>query len=320
MPKSKLSCALYYAKRGWPVLPLFEIKDGCCTCAAGKECGRRSGKHPRTKNGVHGATTDTNQIRAWWGKWPNANIGVRTGRVSGIIVFDADPRNGADETSKVLRKELGSLPRSPKASSGGGGRHYVFQYPGFEVRSDNQGKLLGPGLDVLSDGHHFVAPESNHLSGNTYRWVNGRSPDDIPPAALPEMWLERLRRRPSPQVRKVRGAGATDVLEGQRNNHLTSFAGRLWRGGISHDVLLAALLAENEKGCKPPLGRSEVERIANSIARYPMPKRLDQDEDLAEQVLQLVLDKHFSGGAHLMFYGDGQFWRFDGRKWARGFK
>jgi putative DNA primase/helicase len=314
MPKSKLSCALYYAKRGWPVIPLFEIADGCCTCSAGKECGRSSGKHPRTQHGLNDATTDPDQIRAWWGKWPNANVGVRTGRISGILVIDADPRNGANETSKVVRKELGPLPRSPKASSGGGGRHYVFQYPGFEVRSDNQGKLLGPGLDVLSDGHHFVAPESNHLSGNTYRWVKGHSPDDIPPAALPETWLECLRRRPSPPVRKVRGDGATDVLEGQRNTHLTRLAGRLWRGGISVDGLLAALLAENERRCKPSLDQSEVERIANSIAKYPTPKALDGEADLAEQVLQLVLEQHFPGG-HLMYYGDGQFWRFDGRKW-----
>jgi hypothetical protein len=240
---------------------------------------------------------------------------LRTGRISGIVVIDADPRNGASETSKVLRKELGPLPRTLKASSGGGGRHYIFEYPGFGVRGDNRGDLLGPGFDVLSDGHYFVAPESNHLSGKWYRWVKGRLPDDTPLATLPDMWLARLRPRAEPKVRKVRGDGATDVLEGRRNKHLASLAGRLWRDGISVDALVAALLAENDKHCKPPLDRSEVEKIANSIAKYPRQAALDEEGDLAERVLQLVLDKHFRGGARLMFYGDGQFWAFDGQKW-----
>ena len=310
MPKSKLEWALYYAQRcGWPVFPLFEIRDGICTCRAGRDCGKRSGKHPRIKNGVHAATTDVGKIKEWWGKWPDANIGVATGRASGTLVIDDDPRNGSEDTAKTLKKELGCLPHSPKAHTGGGGIHYILKRPDFEVRSDRDGKLLGPGFDVLSDGAHFVVPPSTHLSGKAYCWVKGRFPDEIELATLPDAWLERLRRRPSPPVRKVRGDGATDVLEGQRNNHLTSFAGRFWRGGIPLDVLVAALLAENEKRCKPPLDRSEVERIAKSIARYPTPKALDQEVDLAEQVLQLVLDRHFSGGAHLMFYGDGQFWR-----------
>jgi hypothetical protein len=213
MPKSKLECALFYAqKMGWPVVPLFEIRDGCCTCRLGKKCGRSSGKHPRTQHGLNDATTDENQIREWWDKWRNANIGVRTGRISGIIVIDVDPRNGANETSKVRRQELGPLPRTLKASSGGGRKHYVFQHPDFEVRSDNQGTLLGPGLDVLSNGHLFVAPESNHLSGKEYRWVKGHLPDDIPPAALPDAWLERLGPRIEPLVRKVRGESTTDAV------------------------------------------------------------------------------------------------------------
>jgi putative DNA primase/helicase len=182
MPKSKSLWALHYAqKMNWPVVPLFEVKDGCCTCAAGKECGKRSGKHPRTKNGVHNATTDPEQIRRWWRQWPSANIGVATGRISDIIVIDVDPRNGGNRTAKALQKELGRLPRSLKARLGGGGAHYICKYPDFDVRSDRLGKLLGPGIDILSDGCHFVAPESEHLSGWLYSWFKDQSPDKVKP-------------------------------------------------------------------------------------------------------------------------------------------
>jgi len=106
------------------------------------------------------------------------------------------------------------------------------------------------------------------------------------------------------------------VLEGHRNNQLTSLAGRLWRNGVSPDVLLAALLAENGKRCRPPLDAGEVEKIALSIAKYPTPKVLDEEADLAEQVLQLVLDKHFLAGEHLMYYSDEQLWRYNRLKWT----
>ncbi len=322
MPASQLQRALYYAEKlGWAVLPVFEIKNGCCACSAGEHC-ERPGKHPRTPHGVHDATTDPEQIRAWWRKWPDANIGVATGRISGIIVIDADPRKESNKTLKILVKELGPLPWSVKAHSGGGGTHRVYEYPDFKVTSDSNGMLLGPGLDVLSDGSYFVASRSTHISGNTYTWFEGQSPIDLKPATLPEAWLNRLRPPTEPKVRRVRGAvategeSATDIAEGERNVRLTSLAGKLWRGGITHESLVAALLAENEKPCKPPLDPSEVKKIANSISKYPRPKVIDQNADLAEQVLQLALKEHFEGGAHLMYYRDGQFWRFDGRKWG----
>ncbi len=105
MPASKPRWALYYAEKlDWPVFPAFEVKGGCCACAAGNNC-ERPGKHPRTKHGVRDATKDPEQIKAWWRTWPDANIGVATGRDSGIIVIDADPRNGAIETIRTPCKK-----------------------------------------------------------------------------------------------------------------------------------------------------------------------------------------------------------------------
>jgi putative DNA primase/helicase len=30
------------------------------------------------------------QIEAWWRRWPTANIGIVTGRISGLVVVDLD--------------------------------------------------------------------------------------------------------------------------------------------------------------------------------------------------------------------------------------
>src|SRR5688500_18269260 len=95
-----LEIALTYAARGWRVFPLhFVMPNDACSCSKGAACPEKArGKHPRTKHGHNDATTDEKTIRQWWSQWPNANIGIRTGEVSNLLVVDIDPRNGGDRT------------------------------------------------------------------------------------------------------------------------------------------------------------------------------------------------------------------------------
>ena len=74
---------------------------------------------------------------------------VATGRISGIV-SSTPTRNGSNKTIKLRVQELGPLSRTVKARSGGGGTHRVYEYPDFKVNSHLNGKLRGPGLDVLS--------------------------------------------------------------------------------------------------------------------------------------------------------------------------
>lgn len=314
-PITQLSRALRYASHGWRVLPLHTIKDGHCTCNAGRACSR-AGKHPLTKHGVRDATTDPDQIRAWWKKWPNANIGIATGPESGIIVIDIDPRNGGHTSLKKPEAELGPLTDALVTETGSGGQHRIFKSPNFAVKTDMAGKVLGAGLDLLSSGSLIVAPASRHISGKRYLCDAKHSDKVAVPKNLPAKWIARLKARNAAKPAQDATNNHGVIGEGNRNRRLTSFAGKLWQTGTSPDLLLAELLAKNEKSCKPPLDRSEVEKIATSIAKYPTGKALDGETDVAEQVLQLVLDQHFLGGQHLIFYGDGQFWCFEGRKWA----
>jgi len=70
---SLLAAALEYAKHNVPVFP----------------CKPR-GKEPLTPHGFKDATTDPSRIREYWGRWPDANIGIPTGPVSGLFVVDCD--------------------------------------------------------------------------------------------------------------------------------------------------------------------------------------------------------------------------------------
>ena len=97
-----LKAALEYAKRGWLVLPLHYPNGEICSCGK-KDCDS-PGKHPigqLTPHGFKDATSDPSTIKKWWTDWPKANIGIRTGADSDLIVLDID-----DEKIAVRRTSL----------------------------------------------------------------------------------------------------------------------------------------------------------------------------------------------------------------------
>ena len=103
-----LRAARSYAERfGWPVFPLYEI-TGAGDCSCGHPDCHSPAKHPRTSNGLNDATTDSATIQDWWSQWPTANIGIRTGRESGLFVLDVDL--GGEDSLERLQSEMGHLP------------------------------------------------------------------------------------------------------------------------------------------------------------------------------------------------------------------
>jgi P4 family phage/plasmid primase-like protien len=306
--------ALKYAAGGYRIVPMYPVKEGRCLCSKGKDCGR-PGKHPMTKHGVKDATTDRDSVTAWWTDSPNANIGIAPGGNAGILVLDIDPRNDGKKTLKRLKKEVGPLPDTVTALTGGGGRHLVFQHPSFRIRKDNTGKIFGSGIDVLSDGCIMIAPPSRHATGKRYRWAQGKSYRDLKPASLPETWLNQLRGGAPPAAKadstpKAQSDGL--VTEGGRNNYLTGLAGTLQRAGASPETLRAAVEAENRAKCSPPLDAGEVKKIIRSMSRY---RDVPKGADAAEHLMRLALERHFAGGKHLMLSTDNRFWLYDKGVW-----
>lgn len=237
--------ALLYAQRGWSVLP---VQSG--------------GKVPLISGWPNRATTDSATISHWWGdKFPGAGIGIVTGRPSGLVVLDIDGQRG-EGTLRALQEQHGELPQTYAVRTGGGGRHLYFAYPPDQLVRNSAG-VLGPGLDIRGDGGFVVAPPSMHQSGNRYQWVmNGKH--DL--ASLPE-WLLKVICDQS-GLRPASGKGTEKICEGQRNTTLTSLAGAMRRRGMTSESIEAALWAENQARCDPPLAQLEVQRIATSVGRY----------------------------------------------------
>jgi len=177
--------ALAYAERGWSVVPVHTVHEGRCSCGR-RDC-PAPGKHPRVRwEAAMHERASAEQIVAWWGRWPDANVAIVTGSVSGIAVLDIDPRGGGDEALARLERRWGPLPPTVEARSGGGGRHAWF-----EAHAELPSAVLATGLELKAERGTVIAPPSVHASGGLYLWLPGGSPDEIPLAPLPE-WLEAL--------------------------------------------------------------------------------------------------------------------------------
>ncbi|GJM17473.1 MAG: hypothetical protein DHS20C13_28000 [Thermodesulfobacteriota bacterium] len=234
--------ALLYASRGWRVLPITE-----------------NAKSPPLINKWQiQATDDTSQIKKWWDKWPDANIGIATGRETGIFVVDIDPKNGGDETIAALLKK-NSFPETATVRTGSGGSHVLFKCD-KAIKSSN-GKTLGQGVDLKAEGGYIVAARSIHPNGNQYAWIDSKS------IAEPPEWLMELIDSPT----KTKGVILKNVgfiPEGQRNNELYRRGCSLRGKGTAQSEMAREIHRSNRHDCERPLPDAEVNQIIASIEAF----------------------------------------------------
>jgi hypothetical protein len=251
MQTSCARAALDYLSRGWSVLP-FRTGDKRPLLAWTEYRHRRPTKA---------------EVSAWFLETPDANVGIVTGAISGLIVLDIDPAHGGHESLRRLEREQGPLPRTVEAVTGSGGRHVYFAHPGGLVRNR---VAIFPGIDLRGDGGCVVAPPSLHHSGHRYRWAPGHEPERCMLAPLPSWLVETLGARPESSGHPLthwRKLVAEGVTEGERNNTIASLMGNLLWHAVDPDVALELLLSWNRVRCRPPLPDDEVVRTVGSITR-----------------------------------------------------
>jgi bifunctional DNA primase/polymerase-like protein/helix-turn-helix protein/primase-like protein len=304
MSNETLVEALASAGRGWPVMPVYELRaDGTCSCRAGARC-KHPGKHPRIRRWPKAATCDPAVIKEWWERWPDSNLGVLTGARSGLVALDVDPRHGGDDTVAEFEAQHVALPRTIETVTGGGGRHLLFRHPQGSRRIPSRTNALGPGLDVKGDGGFIVAPPSRHASGATCVWEVSGHPEEVELADFPDSVNERLaaEHRASTQ-RSVHLP--TRIKDGQRNDTLTRIAGLMRLVVAPPEGILGALREINIKRCRPRLPDDEVQEIAASAARWhalpwlTSPREFFADDRLTStqrHVLRALCDYADSGG------------------------
>jgi hypothetical protein len=236
-----------YAAAGWAVFPL-----------------QPRGKKPLTDHGFHDASTEAAEVRGWWHRWPDANIGLAIPR--GLVVLDLD---SPDALNRIKAEDL-SLPSTAAARTGRG--WHLWYGTGAVQLSNRVG--IAAGVDLRTEGGYVVAPPSIHATGAIYHWEVPLQRNSIAPA--PDWLLAAAARERDIRARPAevwRQRTAQDVSKGRRNHELASLAGHLLRARVDPYVTLNLMRCWNAVRCKPPLGDVEVARTVDSIARLERRRR-----------------------------------------------
>ena len=190
------------------------------------------------------------EVEAWFAKCPDANVGLVTGRASGIVALDFDGEEGA-VSAEQFREHLETVTSlTPR------GFHKLFKHPGGDQRIRTRAGILR-GVDVRADGGYIVAPPSVHPGGDRYRWAGADEQMPWEPLApLPDTLLELLG-----------GGGESTVFEGHRNDAIARLAGSCMGRGLGEAEALRECVEFNERSCRPPLSQDEVRNVVVSIAR-----------------------------------------------------
>jgi hypothetical protein len=145
--------AQWYAINGMRVFPITPLK-----------------KNPPLVKWGSQASNDVEQVKAWWAKWPNANIGLVCGEIFDVIDLD---------TIEAMQ-QFNAMPPSVQPSILGSvktphGRHiFITPEPSLSVEV---GML--DGWDYRGAGGYVVAPPSRNAEGKTYEWLK------------PPTWVQR---------------------------------------------------------------------------------------------------------------------------------
>lgn len=148
-------------------------------------------KTPLVKNGFHSATVEIEQLHRWWLKWPNALVGMPTGKVTGISVLDVDVDK--ETNNKIGEQQIESLglvhPQAIKVRTPSDGVHYYFKNL-KGVRSS--AKKVASHIDIRGDGGYVIAPESILSDGRKYNHENLTLYEAIMDGSLPQFPLQKV--------------------------------------------------------------------------------------------------------------------------------
>lgn len=266
-----LEHALEYLSFGYPIFPVCSplmgahqhfIDGRIRDCAPDKR-----GKNPMVPWKAYQTTLpNSGQVRDWWRRWPDANIGMATGAFSKIIVLDCDSGE-----ARQLVLEKGGLEQAPAVWTGTpGGIHFWIEHPGYPVQ--NFVREI-PGTDFRGDGGYVLLPPSLHHRGARYRW--NEHTVGKPPATIPE-WLARLFQD---RAAGTSGDGTsvapldlneilTGIEEGSRDEKLLRYA-RKMRGDDVPQAYAEQMIRQAARLCRPAFDEdAAVGKVRSAYAKF----------------------------------------------------
>jgi len=291
-PRSKgniLKAAIWLVDRGYSVIPV-----------------RPSNKKPFIRWKEYQSRKPTaEELKGWWNQYPDANLAVVTGKISGITVVDVD----SEEAKENLEENfLPDTLETPICKSPHGWHFYFDHVPSLP----NCSRVLEQ-FDIRNDGGYIIVPPSMNGGGNGYAWVGDSKLTQVAVQVMPSILLDALEQytssysfinKPSldtrigtpppsdaPSVTKAQHqrnkAQHLSLKEGSRDESLFHVANSLVKGGMEADNIqyILEILARN---CEPAFPESEVkEKVKSAINRVER-----GGKGLTEEIREWVKAQH----------------------------
>lgn len=261
--------ALKYEALGFSPIPLGSItKDAL---------GKKIIQYPKTWKQYQTIRATPDEIKAWH----CINLGIATGKISGLLVLDTDSyKEGYDsEFVKSLQ-----IPITPVQETASGGKQYFFKIPeGLTIKNAVCIGAKDSGIDIRGDGGMVItAPTKTHYG--EYQWLI--HPNDEPLADVPSKLLEILKKEGSIQTDTFnKRKNLTELIglkEGEgRNNNMASFIGKLIR--LNHpdswEREVMPMVSSLNQTFIPPLDERELNSIYESITKIELNRRAGKNVD-----------------------------------------
>ncbi len=214
-----LKSALWYERQGFSVIPV------------------RKNKRPYIKwEGYQKTRASKAVIIHWFKCWPEMNIGLVTGKISGFCVIDVDTKEG----EKALEQYLPQGFITPVANTPKGGRHLYCLPSSKEI--GNNAKAI-EGVDFRGEGGYVLAPPSVGGQGD-YTWCASAKIGVVPLAPLPQSYIDRVTSGNVDNKQPLSLQSDGDMFTmGRRDNDLFHVANAMVKGGSPPQVIQQTLKA-----------------------------------------------------------------------------
>lgn len=214
------------------------------------------------------------EIREWWTRYPQANIGIVTGPISGITVLDCDSTEAISKFREAY-KGMTACAKTPR------GLHCYFKYA---EGTRNAVKIGNEDIDLRSNGGYVVAPPSINSEGVSYAWerefVDSFALDSLPSFSL-SLYKENVEVRNMDNQQDSTSSTLFNI--GRRDEDIFHVANALVKGGANPLIARKALeiIANN---CNPPFPEKEIDaKIGSAMERA---KR--RERNLSQEVSEFI--------------------------------
>jgi len=226
------------------------------------------------------------EVKQWFKQWPEANIGVVTGKLSGMDAVDCDSQEGI----AIFEQYLPDNFETPIVSTPNNGRHYWFKH---EEGIRNNARILKD-IDTRGEGGYVIAPPSMNGNGRAYAWVLNYK--EIALGSLPDAYKKILLSFSSftPPIDTLNQSKVVNIgqnksmffYKGRRDEDMYHLALSLIKGKAEYEFINEVMNIVGEN-CDPPFPKNEIEiKIKSAIERA---KR--RDKTVKEQIIEWLESK-----------------------------